>query len=331
MAPILSQVRIEGDPNSVDSFAACVTAVSRAVSGHGEYWYVEALTGTSFSPCVNGDENCIGWMVDGGNSERYRFIGKSLGLSITRVQMNDSVPKGWIGEYKTSGTIPEQAQGYFASMRYAIENGGYVIIATWPAWSVLVGWETSLAKLPFSTTPGFEGAVTRIWPPINARTFFSLKKTIKPDDQKEIIKETIRFGHDIASGQFLTGNIAFGGALYDKVVEIANGQYLCPGCSEHGCFGRMVKRINNGHAVTEQYLSYVQEQIGNSRNAELLGAATRSYSELEALSAKYLDWPSFTDRYDEAAFRKQIVADFTRMKEWHVEGSKALESLYMAM
>jgi len=73
MNPLLSRIKVDGDPNAVDSFAACITAVAKTTNGHADYWYVEALTGTSFSPCLNKGEDCIGWMVDGGNVARYDF------------------------------------------------------------------------------------------------------------------------------------------------------------------------------------------------------------------------------------------------------------------
>ena len=334
MNPLLSRIKVDGDPNAVDSFAACTAAVAETVTGHVDYWYVEALTGTSFSPCLNNGEDCIGWMVDGGNSARYDFIGRSLGIDIARVEMATGAPKGWIEEYKKSGAPPEQARDYFESMKEAVEGDGFVIVKTWPAWSVLSGWDAAdLTKLPFSTTPGFQGAVESIWPPINSTTFFALRGSAKPGEIKETAIETIRFGYEIASGQIsnpdkeLSGDVQFGGRLYGKVVEIAAGKYLCPGCQEHGCFGRMVKRIHNGHQATVQFLRYAAEMIADSKNASAFESTIATYWALEAASHKYLNWGGFSSRYDDADFRDEIVGNFSRMNALHEEATGRLRSL----
>ena len=46
-----------------------------------------------------------------------------------------------------------------------------------------------------------------------------------------------------------------------------------PGCQEHGCFGRMVKRIHNGHEATVQFLRYAAEWIADSKDAGTFEAA----------------------------------------------------------
>ena len=337
MNPLLSRIKVDGDPNAVDSFAACTAAVAETVTGHVDYWYVEALTGTSFSPCLNKGEDCIGWMVDGGNSARYDFIGRSLGTDIARVEMETGAPKGWIEEYRKSGALPEQAQNYFGTMKEVVEGDGYVIVKTWPAWSALTGWDVDLTKLPFSTTPGFQGVVASIWPPINSTTFFALRGSARPGELKAIAKETIRFACEIASGQTsnpdkqLGEDVQFGGRLYGKVVEIAAGKYLCPGCEQHGCFGRMVKRIHNGQDATVQFLKYASAKIGNSKNSHQFASTIASYAALQATSHKYLDWGAFNSKYEDADFRKEIAGDFSRMNALHEEATGRLRGLCHAI
>ena len=337
MNPLLAQIKVAGDPNAVDSFAACITAIAETITGHADYWYVEALTGTSFSPCLNKGEDCIGWMVDGGNSARYDFIGRSLGIDIARVEMEPGAPKGWIEEYKKDGALPEQARGYFESMKEVVESDGYVIIKTWPAWSVLSGWDADLAKLPFLTTPGFQAPVASIWPPVNSTTFFALRASAPPGELKKIAREAIRFAWEIASGQIsnpdreLGEDVEFGGRLYGKVVEIAAGKYLCPGCREHRCFGRMVKRIHDGHQAAVQFLGYASEKVGSSGNSDVFESTIASYAALQAASRKYLNWGSFGDRYEDSDFRREIAGDFSRMNALHDEATGRLRGLYEAM
>ena len=50
MNPLVSQIKVDGDPNAVDSFAACVRQLRQDKSGHADYWYVEALTGHKLFP-----------------------------------------------------------------------------------------------------------------------------------------------------------------------------------------------------------------------------------------------------------------------------------------
>ncbi|MBN1579430.1 MAG: hypothetical protein JXA89_01915 [Anaerolineae bacterium] len=51
-----SKINVLGDPNAVDSFAACLSAVMRAWAKDADYATIEALTGLAFSPCYN---SCI--------------------------------------------------------------------------------------------------------------------------------------------------------------------------------------------------------------------------------------------------------------------------------
>ena len=46
-------LHVSGDPDAVASFAACVCAVGEHFNLPAAYEFVEALTGTCFSPCYN--------------------------------------------------------------------------------------------------------------------------------------------------------------------------------------------------------------------------------------------------------------------------------------
>lgn len=333
----LSHIKVEGDPNAVDSFAACICAIAKALSVPADYWYVEGLTGTSFSPCLNKGEDCIGWMVDGGNWCRYEFLGSALGLSINKIELAPGAHADWIDVYKNGGKLPSQAKTYFGAIERTLHSSGAVLCGTWPAWSVLTGWNDDLAQLPFSTTSGFESPVAGIYPPLKTTRSFLIIKTRPATDTAAIIRAAVKCGASVASEKSagndscFGGDLAFGGALYDRVIEILRGKHLCPGCSGHPCFGRMIKRINNGHATSASFLAHARKASSSKNVSAAFDKAIESYADMQAISGKYLDWASYADSYDKPAFRTQLAGDFASLKKLHGVATAQLDVLVKTM
>ena len=198
MSDAENQIKVEGDPNAVDSFAACLTAVLRAWGRAVSYEQVEGLSGMAFSPIHNTGEDCIGWQMDGAQEHRVDFLGRSLGFAVERLGYEGG--NGWLEEYGRSGAVPSEPARYFAGMRAALQAGKAVIVRTWPAWSVLVGWDDDLRKLPFATTPRFDKVVASIYPPCKTSAAFALTRAAPEIGEREATAQALAFGWRVASG-----------------------------------------------------------------------------------------------------------------------------------
>ena len=67
-----------------------------------------------------------------------------------------------LDRYRTAGEVPESTRVYLDSVREALESGSAVVVETWPAWSVLTGWNADITALPFVTVPGFRATVAAL-------------------------------------------------------------------------------------------------------------------------------------------------------------------------
>jgi hypothetical protein len=311
----LNQLRVEGDPNAYDSFAACITAVLRAWGSDVTYDYVEGLSGMAFSPICNNGEDCIGWKMDGCNEYRVDFLGKCLGFRAERVAYEGD--GRWLEDYKSSGAMPQEPARYFAQLRDAVQAGKAVIPHSWPAWSVLLGWKDNIFELPFATTPGFEPVVAGIYPPAKATWAFVLTKQPPEIAKREAIAQAIAFGYTVASGDLSknTGDVLFGGAIFDTIVKQCGMQHLCPSCQENGCIGRSFKRISNGQNASIQFLREAGQYVVSQTGKAALDKAVLDYTEMSDITGKYLDWPALKASHDLPEFRREIAHDFAREKD----------------
>jgi hypothetical protein len=287
-----------------------VTAVLRAWGRDVTYAQVEGLSGMAFSPACNDGEDCIGWKMDGANERRVDFLGQCLGFTAERVEYAGDGE--WLAEYQASGAMPAGPAAYFARLHDALLAGKAVIPHTWPAWSVLTGWADDFRKLPFATTPRFDKVVASIYPPWKANWAIILTPQDAPgtcDVPGALLAHAVAFGATIASDEAAGGDVRFGSAIFDTIRAYTGQPFLCPACRENGCLGRSFKRIADGQDACIHFLGdarlYMPDPVGQAALDEAIAA----YTEMQAITGKYLDWPKLKDRHDLPEFRRQIAAD----------------------
>jgi hypothetical protein len=320
------QIHVEGDPNAVDSFAACVTAVLHSWGSDVAYDDVEGLSGLAFSPVCNDSEDCIGWEMDGSAELRIDFLGECLGFATERVEYAGG--SGWLDGYSASAVLPQEPAAYFARLRAAILAGKAVIPHSWPAWSVLTGWDDDLRRLPFATTPRFDKVVASIYPPWKANWAFILtpvERVANPSHNE--LAEAIIFGAAVASGEANTGDVRFGGAIFDTITANARQRFLCPSCKENGCMGRSFKRIANGQDACVHFLQEARQRASSPAGQAALDAVIRDYADMRTITGKYLDWPALQPQHDLPEFRQQIACDCETEKRLMASATGHLKEL----
>ena len=331
----LSEPKVNGDPDAVDSFAACLCAVLEDFDQPAEYSFIEALTGTCFAACHNLGEDCVGWMVDGGNAARAEWMAGSLGLSIQAIRLGADAPKGkdWIKTYAETGIAPPEVQVYFKHIFQALEAGSAVILGTWPAWSVLTGRNDNLAMLPFSTTPGFEEVVSSSFPPACSRVAFAIHPAAHSFSREETLSAVLHYGAQIAAGKVspcLPGYDSenrYGSAMYEKMAALAHEPFLCPACHENRCFHRAVKRINNGLQTAVTFLKSDREWINNGYTELALENLIEEYGHMELTTHKYLDQDFSGEHANQPEFRAALGRDFSELRMMQVQAAEHFEAL----
>ena len=141
-------IAIEGDSDSLDSFAACITAALKHWSKPADYDLVAGLSGAAFSPVWDESEDCTGWWMEFGNDHRVGFLGHSLGFT---VESSPDVPPQ---EFERMGKLPEENQRFWERARDAVQSGTVVLMGNWPVWRILTGWSDDIRQLPMASPIG---------------------------------------------------------------------------------------------------------------------------------------------------------------------------------
>ena len=335
MTKNMLDLKVHGDPDAVDSFAACLCAALEYFNQPASYPFVEALTGTCFAPCHNTGEDCVGWMVDGGNAARAAWMAEALGLSLKIIRLDPaaSMEREWFDQYQQTGVVPAAQKAYLEQVKSALESGGAILLGTWPAWSVLNGWDDNLAKLPFATTPGFEGVVSQIVPPALSRVALVFTPASPSLSREAVIRETLRYGARIASGEVSPGlegydsKIEYGPGVYTMLAGLSREPHLCPGCQEHGCFQRAVKRIHNGQESAVAFLKSEREWAPDAVHGLSLENLIEEYDHMALLTSKYIPWPPLAAISLSPEFRDQLCRDFTDLHVMQVQAAEHFQAL----
>ena len=330
-----SDLKVHGDPDAVDSFAACLCAVLEHFQQPASYAFVEALTGTCFAPCHNKGEDCVGWMVDGGSAARAGWMAGVFGLAMETIRLDPSAPKEreWFDHYQQTGIIPPAQQAYLHQVQSAYERGSVVVLGTWPAWSILSGWTDNLAKLPFTTTHGFENVVSQVFPPAMTRIALAFTPGGAQIKRAEAIREALRYGARVASGELsprLEGydsETEYGPAVYGMLAALAKEPHLCPGCQEHGCFQRTVKRIHNGQEAAVDFFKQEREWAPDGVHGLSLENLIEQYDHMALITRKYIPWPPLAAITLSPEFRDQLYHDFSALQIMQVQAAEHFQAL----
>jgi hypothetical protein len=335
METTLSDLQVRGDPDEVDSFAACLCAVLEHFGMPAEYSFVEALTGTCFAPCQNMGETCLGWMVDGGNAARVEWMAGVLGLAVETIRLEEPAPSGpdWIDAYRRDRSLPHNVRVYLDRMCAAQMAGSAVIAGTWPAWSVLTGWHDNLALLPFVTTQGLESAVASIFPLAYTRVAFGMRPGRHTLSHKAALREALQHGAQIAAGRVVPrlagydGEVLYGSAMYELLAGMANKPNLCPGCEENGCFQRAVKRIHHDLLTSVAFLKGYREYITSGASGQVLENLIEQYEHMQRVTGRYTGLDYSGEIANQIAFRAALERDFSELKVMQIRAAEHFDAL----
>ncbi len=326
----LSSLAVEGDPNDVSSFAACLTAILQAWGQSIVYEEIVGLNGVAFSPVWDQGEDCTAWWMEGGDDMRLDFLGQVLGFSYERVTHEQPFSEDVHEHYAASGELPLELTQYFERLRAAIERGDGVIMRTWPSWSVLTGWAEDVTKLPFSTVPGFADLCANIWGPHKSQLAYIISREEPGLIETQAIVDALKFGSQVASGAYGQPPVVYGGALYKAAAAKMGEEFFCPSCQAQdvGCAHRTLRRMRHTQECAALFLEMAQQNLdGEARVYVYMKDVMARYKAMAEVIEPYRDYKTFETNWSEDAFRRGLTSDFRKLKTLHDEAAETLEGL----
>lgn len=319
-------VCVQGDPNEVDSFTACLVAVLNAWDSPVTYDWVAGLAGTAFSPVLDPGEDCMAWWMEAGSELRICFLGRALGFTAERVT-RDTVWDDTAREaYASTGLLPQPHEAHFARLRAAFDRGDAVLLRTWPAWSVLVGWAQDLDDLPFATVPGFEDLVAGIWGPAKAQLAYLLNPMPGDVPLEEAVHVAIRYGAKVAAGNGKGAELRYGTALYAAAAERMGAETFCEACGEHSdsCAHRTLLRMLGTQRSAVGFLRDAKTLVGGALPWDV---AIEAFLAMTDITSAYCEWPAFQADWPSITFRRRVADDFRTLSVLQTRAAEVLGEL----
>ncbi len=328
------RVCVRGDPNQIDSFVACLVAVLHAWDRPVGYDWIAGLTGVAFSPVLEPGEDCAAWWMEAGSDARVGFLGRALGFTVERVT-RDVV---WDDEaraiYADTGMLPGPHEAHFARLRAAFDRGDAIVLRTWPAWSVLIGWNPDLDRLEFATVPGFEDLVASIWGPAQARLAYILNPIEPRVALEESVQVALRFGAKVAAGRGPDERLGYGTALYAAAAERMREGPFCPSCGANGdsCAHRTLMRMLGTQRSALGFLDDAQALIEATQPSDVAAdlpwqATVDCFETMAEITSTYCDWEAFHASWPDVAFRERLLDSFEELADLQTEAAQALAEL----
>ena len=320
---------VDGDPNQMDSFAACLAAVLQAWGRRVSYDWVAGMAGIAFSPVLDPGEDCTAWWMESGSESRLCFLGRALGFTVDRVTRDAVWDDAAREAYARTGMLPGPHEAHFARLRAAFDRGDAIILRTWPAWSVLTGWDRDVDQLRFATLPGFSDLVARIWGPARAQLAYVLTPIAPSLSVARSVKGALRFAARVAGGHGPESDLGYGAALYTAAAAKMGETEFCPTCHAEGdsCAHRTLMRMLGTQRSAVGLLEEARVRMGGDLP---WSQAIAHFEMMVSLTASYCGWQPFHERWADDAFRSGLREDFRTLAGLQSQAAGALADLASA-
>ena len=310
----LPQFRIEGRDADVDSFAACIHGAMKYWGREIDYHYVAGLSGVVFSPAWNKSESCAAWWTELGNNIRIGFLGTALGFQY----MASPDKNGSIVEGKNINRMSE----FLKTAKTAVSDGLPVLIGSWPTWSVIKEWDDNLENHRLETV---KGPVEKITKPHPTSKLYILTPSNPEMSKKRAIRESIKFGEEIASGKFVKEGFEYGGSLYGEFLRKLDDEHFCPDCKgrSHNCAARTIERVRGLQLSAVEFLKIVATQYeGTVTKTSILGIA--SGYQFMADTLEPFNFSSLKENWGNKAHMDELKKSLVTVIKMHEGASRAL-------
>jgi len=322
-------VRVEGDPNEVNSFVACMVAVTAAWGQPVSYDELAGLCGIAFSPPWNG-EQATHWAVDGAADRRISFLGAALGFKVETLCVRNSPDKS-LRHRSEAFRVFETNADLVAALSEEFENGGTVLLKTWPSWAVVTRSSPEPEQVEFATLPWLEELTRALQGPERAELAYVLTPRPPSLSPREATLQAVRFGAFVARGAQTEGRAGtlLGGACYDACGRRLREPTFCSACPNDPatCAHRVFRLLNRSQRSGEVFLGLAASALKREVNDEPLSAARAHYAELCRLTDRYLWLDSWKALWWDRDFRNVLADEFEKMSEHQEDAARELARL----
>jgi hypothetical protein len=313
----LDEIVVEGVDAEVDSFIACITAAIKFWGRDYDYEYIAGLAGTAFSPAWNENESCGAWLTELGNDMRIKFLGKALGFFV-----RESPDVALSGDGVQSG----EYEKFIERVKEALQEGKIVIAATWPYWSIIKKWSDIPENIKLATLEGSASPMCALKPDTR---LYILGPAPAEITRMEALREAIKFGADVADGNFTNKNFHFGGKLYEEILRRLRQDSFCEDCGERSCncVHRTMERVAGINKSAASFLEFAGEFMGSSLPKPALENVVRGYRTISELAGSYDDQVLICENWSDKGFREVFSQKVTAIQETHRDASILLRRI----
>ena len=305
-------IRLHGEQHEVDSFAACVHAAMAHWGRSVSYDCVAGLAGTAFSPALSKRAECLAWWTESGRADRIDFLGHALGFTVERSPDTTR-------DRRSTWAVFER------HVREAIEEGGVVLCGSWPCWSVVTAWHDDPDQLALSPPHGLPMEVKAS----AATPMYVLKPCERSLTQCEALREAVKFGACVASGEYAPKGCTYGGRLYDAWLGRLDEQHLCPQCGADGwrCAERAASRARATQLSAAAFLKGARPILSALDGAKLAAEAEGAYARMAMKLSPYGAGSGLGRLLPDAAGRARYARDVAEVRKLHGVAAQRLSLL----
>jgi hypothetical protein len=323
------RVRVEGDPNEVNSFVACMVAVTAAWGRPVSYDELAGLLGVAFSPPWNA-EQATHWAVDGAADRRISFLGAALGFKVETLCVRASPDKSLRHRSEAFRVFDTNCE-LVRALCEGFEVGGTVLLKTWPSWAVVTRGSPRPEQVEFATLPWLEELTRALQGPERAELAYVLTPRPPTLAPREATLQAVRFGAFVARGAQADGRAGtlLGGACYDACGQRLRQPAFCSACPNDPatCAHRVLRLLNRSQRSGEVFLGLASSALRREVGEGPLTAARARYAELCNLTEKYLRLDSWKAVWRDRQFREAMAEEFEAMGSLQEDAARELARL----
>jgi len=322
-------LRVEGDPNEVNSFVACMVAITAAWGRPVAYDELAGLCGIAFSPPWKA-EQATHWAVDGAADRRISFLGAALGFKVETLVVRSCADPSLRQRSEHFAVFDSNAE-LQATLRKRFESGATVLLRTWPSWAVVTQSDPSPEQVQFATLPSLQELTRALQGPERAELAYVLTPRPPSLSPREATLQAVRFGAFVARGSHSDdGELGtlLGGACYDACGRRLRSDSFCSACPTDPatCAHRVFRLLNRSQRSGEVFLrlaaSALRDELGDPRSA-----ARAHYAEQCRLTERYLALDAWRSLWRDRDFRNSLADEFETMTAHQEAAARELARL----
>jgi hypothetical protein len=302
-----ASIPVPGSREEADSFAACLQAVLTDWQRDESYSCICGLSGAAFSPAFRHSAECASAWTVAASDARIEFLGHALGF---RAELRRAT-----GEAAGDSLLGKELED-------VRRRGGHVLCRSERSWGIVTGWQHSPPAVRLAL-PGRGGQTCTL---TAGSPLYVLHRAERSLTRCESLRDAMRFGARVASGDYHVDGCAYGGRLYEAWLERLAQECFCPACGDQSwrCAERTASRARATQLAAAAFVAQAKAFLPPLHNNACADAVARAYSRMAEKLDPYGIGSGLDRLWADAARREDYVQDVAAVRELHRTASHYL-------